>query len=155
MDSSDEEVLFETCCLVVILRSKSKEKEKGRWFEKSIKKNRNQELTIIYCRRWLSMIENRISGYLHNKLFSEINEEKCTISQSMAWSLIVHINTDRNCSTALQAFSFRSISFRVHNLGCNVKGQGSGTPGPPARYAPAVNRCLFLAKNLSPLFRKR
>ena len=47
------------------------------------------------------MIENRISGYLHNKLFSEINEEKCTISQSMAWSLIVHINTDRNCSTAL------------------------------------------------------
>ena len=101
------------------------------------------------------MIENRISGYLHNKLFSEINEEKCTISQSMAWSLIVHINTDRNCSTALQAFSFRSISFRVHNLGCNVKGQGSGTPGPPARYAPAVNRCLFLAKNLSPLFRKR
>ena len=52
------------------------------------------------------MIENRISGYLHNKLFSEINEEKCTVSQSMAWSLIVHINTDRNCSTALQAFPF-------------------------------------------------
>ena len=64
----------------------------------------------------------------------------------MAWSLIVHINTDKNCSTALQAFSIRSVSFQVHNLGCNVKGQGSGRPGPPARNAPAVNRCLFLAK---------
>ena len=64
----------------------------------------------------------------------------------MAWSLIVHINTDKNCSTALQAFSIRSVSFQVHNLGCNVKGQGFGRPGPPARNAPAVNRCLFLAK---------
>ena len=29
----------------------------------------------------------------------------------MAWSLIFHKNTIRNCSTALQAFSFRSLSF--------------------------------------------
>ena len=55
------------------------------------------------------MIENRISGYLYNELFSESNEEKCTAFQSMAWSLIVHKNTIKNCSTALQAFFFRSL----------------------------------------------
>ena len=36
------------------------------------------------------MIEERISGYLYNELFSEINEEKYTAFQSMAWSLIVY-----------------------------------------------------------------
>ena len=36
------------------------------------------------------MIEDRISGYLYNELFSEINEEKYTAFQSMAWSLIVY-----------------------------------------------------------------
>ena len=56
------------------------------------------------------MIENRISGYLYNELFSESNEEKCTAFQSMAWSLIVHKNAIKNCSTALQAFSFRSLA---------------------------------------------
>ena len=56
------------------------------------------------------MIEDRISGYLYNELFSEINEEKCTAFQSMAWPLIVHKNTIRNCSSALQAFSFLSTS---------------------------------------------
>ena len=30
------------------------------------------------------MIEDRISGYLYNELFSEINEKKCTAFQSMA-----------------------------------------------------------------------
>ena len=47
------------------------------------------------------MIENRISGYLYNELFSKSNEEKCTAFQSMVWSLIVHKNTITNCSTAL------------------------------------------------------
>ena len=56
------------------------------------------------------MIEDRISGYLYNRLFSEINEEKCAAFQSMTWSLIVHKTTTRKCSTALQAFSFRSTS---------------------------------------------
>ena len=56
------------------------------------------------------MIENRISGYLYNELFSESNEEKCTAFQRMAWSLIVHKNPIKICSTALQAFSFRSLS---------------------------------------------
>ena len=56
------------------------------------------------------MIENRISGCLYNELFSESNEEKCTAFQSMAWSLVVHKNTIKNCSPALQAFSFWSLS---------------------------------------------
>ena len=38
MDSSDEEVLLESCCLVVIIKSKSKEKGKGRGFGKYLKK---------------------------------------------------------------------------------------------------------------------
>ena len=38
------------------------------------------------------MIENRISGYLYNDLFSESNEEKCTAFENLAWSLIVHKN---------------------------------------------------------------
>ena len=56
------------------------------------------------------MIEDRISGYLYNELFIEINEEKCLAFQCMPWSLIAHKNTIRNCSTTLQAFSSRSIS---------------------------------------------
>ena len=59
------------------------------------------------------MIENRISGYQYNELFSKSNEEKCTVFQSMAWSLIVHENPIKNSSTALQAFSFRTLSFCV------------------------------------------
>ena len=42
--------------------------------------------------------------------FSESNEEKCMAFQSMAWSLTVHKNTIKNCLTALQAFSFWSLS---------------------------------------------
>ena len=56
------------------------------------------------------MIENHISGYLYTELFSEGNEEKCTAFQTMAWLLILHKNPIKNCSTALSAFSFRSLS---------------------------------------------
>ena len=59
------------------------------------------------------MIETRISGYLYNKFVSKSNEEKCTVFQGMAWSLIVHENTIENCSTALQGFSFRSLSLSL------------------------------------------
>ena len=59
------------------------------------------------------MIENCISGYLYNELFSKINEEKSTASQNIAWSVIVHKNTIKNCSTVLQAFSFGSLSFSL------------------------------------------
>ena len=50
------------------------------------------------------MTENRISGYLYNELFSKSNEEKCTVFQRMVWFLIVHKNTIKNWSTALQVF---------------------------------------------------
>ena len=50
------------------------------------------------------MIENRTSGYLCNKLFSESNEEKCMAFQRVAWSLIAHKSPIKNCLTALQAF---------------------------------------------------
>ena len=56
------------------------------------------------------MIEGHISDYLYNEHFSKFDEEKYTVFQSMAWSLIVQKNTVRNWSTALQAFSFQSIS---------------------------------------------
>ena len=55
------------------------------------------------------MIENRISGYLCNGLFSESNDEKCTVFQSMAWSFVVNKNTIKSCSTVTQAFSSRSL----------------------------------------------
>ena len=59
------------------------------------------------------MIENRILGYLYNELFGESNEEKSMAFQSVAWFLIVHKNTIKNGSAALQAFSFRSLSFCI------------------------------------------
>ena len=59
------------------------------------------------------MIGNRISGYLYNERFSECNEEKCTVFQSMAWSLIAHKNAIKNCSSTLQAFFFRSVSLCI------------------------------------------
>ena len=61
----------------------------------------------------MSMIVNHISGYLYNEIFSKSNEEKCTVFQSMAWSFIVHKNPIENCSAALQAFSFRSLSLSL------------------------------------------
>ena len=42
------------------------------------KKRREQGVYHICCRGCVSMIENRISGYLYNEFFSENNEEKCT-----------------------------------------------------------------------------
>ena len=56
------------------------------------------------------MIENCISGYLYNGLFSEINDKECAAFQSMVWLFIVHENTIKNCSAAPQAFSFQSLS---------------------------------------------
>ena len=110
MDSSDEDVLLESYCFILNQHKEQiKRKRKWTWVREIFKKRIEQGFTIIYCRRCVSMIENRVSGYLYNELFSESNEEKCTAFQSMAWSLIVHKNTIKNCSTALQAFSFRSL----------------------------------------------
>ena len=54
------------------------------------------------------MIENNISDNLYNELFTKSSEEKF-----MAWSLIVHKNTIKNCSTVLQAFSSHPLSLLV------------------------------------------
>ena len=62
------------------------------------------------------MIENHISSNLYNELFSERSEEKCTDFHSMTWSLLVHKNAIKNCPTALQAFSFRSLSLPFYSL---------------------------------------
>ena len=103
------------CCqsLVVfsqtIVRSKSKEKGKGPRCGKYSNKKQNKMFTIVHCRRCVSMIENSISGYLYNELFSKSNEENCTVFQRVAWSRIAHKNPF--CSTALQAFLFRSLSW--------------------------------------------
>ena len=74
---------------------------------------KKKKIAIIYCRKCVSMIENRVSGYLYNELFSESNGEKCTVFQSMACFFIVHENTIKNCSTAFQAFSVWSLSFCI------------------------------------------
>ena len=97
-------VFFQT-----IIRSKSKEKGKGRECGKYLNKKQNKQFTTIYCRRSMSMIENHNSGYLNSELFNKSNEEKCTFFQRMAWSLILHKNPIKNCSIALQAFTFRSL----------------------------------------------
>ena len=111
MDSSDEEVLLEPCFLLNYHQEQIKRKRKKTWVREIFKNIQNKEFTIIYCSRCVSVIENRISGYLYNQLFSESNEEKRTAFQSMPWSLIIHKNTIKNCSTALQAFFSRSFSF--------------------------------------------
>ena len=102
MYSSYEEVLLESCFLLNYHQEQIKRKRKKTWV---------REIYIIYCSRCVSVIENRISGYLYNQLFSESNEEKRTAFQSMPWFLIIHKNTIKNCSTALQAFFSRSFSF--------------------------------------------
>ena len=56
----------------------------------------------------VSMIENNISDNLYNELFTKSSEEKF-----MAWSLIVHKNTIKNCSTVLQVFSSHPLSLHV------------------------------------------
>ena len=59
------------------------------------------------------MIENRISGHLDNEPFSENDKVRSMAFQSIAWSIIVEKNIIKNCSTALQAFFFRSLSFCI------------------------------------------
>ena len=68
------------------------------------------------------MIENRISGYLYNELFSERNVEQYTAFQSLAWSLIVHKNAIKkllNCSPTKyfpSGLSLRILYFLFHKV---------------------------------------
>ena len=66
----------------------------------------------------MPVTEDRISCYLYDELFSEINDEECTTFQNMAWSLIVYKNAIRNYSTASKHFpsglSLRILYFLFH-----------------------------------------
>ena len=77
------------------------------------KKEQKREFTKIYCRRYVSMIENDISGNLSNELFSENGEEKLAVFLNMTWSLIVHKNTIKICSTILKEFWSRSLTLYI------------------------------------------
>ena len=111
MDSSDEEVLLESCCFLLnYYQEVIKRKRKRTWMWDIFKKRIEQRGCHKLLQKVVSTIGNRISGYLRNELFSKSNKEKCTTFQSMAWSLIFHKNTIKNWSTALQAFSFWSLS---------------------------------------------
>ena len=59
------------------------------------------------------MIENDISGNLSNELFSENGEEKLVVFLNMTWSLIVHKNAIKICSTILKEFWSRSLSLYI------------------------------------------
>ena len=99
MDSSDGEVMLESCCLLLNYHQEQiKRKGKRTWVREIFKKRIEQGITIICCRRCVSMSENRTSGYFYNELFSESNEAKCTTFQRLAWSLIVHKNTIKKLS---------------------------------------------------------
>ena len=80
------------------------------------------------------MIANRISGYLYNELFSKSNEEKCTAFQSMAWSITVHKNNIKTCSTAHQAFSSWSLSLCILFFLFHKGKDTSGIPQPSIQY---------------------
>ena len=111
MNSSDEEVLLESCCFLLNYHQKViKRKRKRTWMRDIFKKRIEQRGCHKLLQEIVPMIGNRISGYLYNELFSKSNKEKCTTFQSMAWSLIVHKSSIKNWSTALQAFSFWSLS---------------------------------------------
>ena len=63
--------------------------------------------------RYVSMIESDISGNLSNELFSENGEEKLVVFLNMTWSLIVHKNAIKICSTILKEFWSRSLSLYI------------------------------------------
>ena len=83
--------------LLIYLRTLNQKKKKTCGCGKYFKKEQNQEFTIIYYRRCEPIIENRISGYLYNEIFSKSNKEKCTDFESMACYLIGNKNTTKNC----------------------------------------------------------
>ena len=64
MDSSDEEMLLESCCFLINYhQEKIKSKRKRTSVREIFKKRIEQGITIIYCWKYVSMTENRISGY--------------------------------------------------------------------------------------------
>ena len=111
--------------------NQKKKKGKGSGYGK---KEQNKVFIIIYCRRYVSMIKNQISGYLYIELFNKNNEEKWTAFQSIVWSLIVHKNTIKNCSTTLQEFSFRSLALSILYFLFHKDKGTSGIAQPSVQY---------------------
>ena len=67
MDLSDEEVLLEPCCFLLTHHQEQiKRKRKWTWVREIFKQRIEHRFYQIYCRRCVSMIENRILGYLYN-----------------------------------------------------------------------------------------
>ena len=113
MDSSDEEGLLQSCSFLLNYHQdqikRKRKKDVGvevfyKRVEQAVYHNLFQEMRVNDGGRIAFQV-----GYLYNEFFSQSNEQKCTVFLSMAWSLIVHKNTIKNYSTALQAFSFRSL----------------------------------------------
>ena len=98
MDSSNEKVLLESCCFLLDYHQEQI-KRKRIWVREIFKKRIEQG---VYHNILQEMTVNDRESYFrlfHNELFSE-----------MAWSLVVPKKTIKNCTTALQTFSFRSLS---------------------------------------------
>ena len=148
MDSSDEKVPLESCFFLLNHhREQIKRKRKRTWVREILKKEWNKEFTITYCKKCVSMTDNRISGYLYNEFFSESNEEKYTVFQSMAWSLIVHKNTIKNHWTALQVFFFHYLSLCILYF-FFYKGKDTSTvPQPSVQHLYMISSFSFIFIN--------
>ena len=66
------------------------------------------------------MTENRISGYLYNKHFSESNEEKCTTFQTMAWQYFIRILL-KTAQLLSKHFPYLSLSLFVSFISFFIK----------------------------------
>ena len=114
-------MLLEFCSFLLNYHQEQIErKKKGAWVRKIFfKKEQNKEFTIIDSIKCLSMMENRISGYLYlySERFSDSNEEKCMVFKNMAWSLIVHNIIFLPISLSLSLFvSFISLFIKARIL---------------------------------------
>ena len=78
--------------LLIYLRTLNQKKKKTCGCGKYFKKEQNQEFTIIYYRRCVPIIENRISGYLYNEIFSKVIKKNVrTLKVWLAPLLVIKI----------------------------------------------------------------
>ena len=92
MDSSDKEVLLESCCFLLnCQQEQSKRKRKRTWMQEIFLKRIEQGVYHNLLREMRPSDRKSYFRLLHNELFSESNEEKCTAFQSLAWSLTAQL----------------------------------------------------------------
>ena len=117
MDSSAEEVLLESCCFLWnYYQEQIKRKRNRTWVREILKKKKKREFTIIYCRRYMSMIENHISSKLSTAKTAQLFPKPFLPSLSLFVSLIIFFIKARILRQLLsQAFIilyiFSSFSF--------------------------------------------